>query len=158
MQLDIHSPKKRDPQSLKSQKGGFMNVVQVAVQLFKKDDPYKLVKFCEICLEVGDVSEKELWKLYGIGLAQIGKPVEARKALICANKLDPKDMAVMLNLMTSYFQAGLGKEGLEVLRNSLNFVPDSLLEGIEHNLSQALEDKIISISDIPEKIRVLKRR
>ncbi len=127
----------------------------LAIYIFNNEPLLNLKIFCEKSLRCGHVENAEIWKLYGISLAELGEIKKSQSAFRCAHKLDPKDLAVMLNLMTSYFQAGKGQDGLNVLSRSLNYVDNMMIEPIQQNLLIALNEGIISLEDIPEKINLI---
>ena len=138
-----------------NQIGGTMNErhpdIDTAIRLLRSGECGKLAKFCEKAL-LNNNTEIELWKLYGIGLAESGNPKAARFAFNAALKLDPSDQMVLCNLIASYLDTGESEMALALINNSIGKLEDLFLLPLYENIMEALDVELIEYSDLSSEV------
>jgi tetratricopeptide (TPR) repeat protein len=121
--------------------------IDTAIRLLRSGECAKLAKFCEKAL-LKNNTEIELWKLYGIGLAESGSPKAARFAFIAALKLDPSDQMVLCNLIASYLDTGESELALALINNSVGKLDELFLPPLYENIMEAMDVELIEYSDL----------
>ena len=124
-----------------------MDIVTHAVELFRKGNLEGLKNYCERVLPINN-TEVELWKLYGIALAELGNPTTARFAFNAALKLDPEDQVVLCNLITSFFHEGDRNKALELINGNIENLKEMVSMPLFQNISEALDVGLIDYGDL----------
>lgn len=125
-----------------------------ALQLYRDGRFLELVEFAGAWLETHP-EEAEIWKLYGASLGSTGHLREARRAFVCALKLDPKDGSTAVNYVSTCLAEGEVKAAVEAVDVYFNEMTHDLKMELADRFREATSQGVLKDEDVPEKIRLL---
>ena len=128
--------------------------LNLAKELFNKGKFEELCKFSQDALEVFPRA-KEIWKIFGAALGNLGRSSEARRAFLAALKIDSSDGFAVANYITSCFHSGDVRSAATAIEIYYDELPDEIQSMILQSISESIQSRIVKKEDLPPVIQEL---